>query len=100
MTETVDSVIRDIVNRGELSDLSIHWSVSSQKWRAGFVMCSKFGASYAEDADPCKAMMLAMTTAKMKPAPRRPPKIDIGHDGYSRMDVTPTVSEDPLADIM
>jgi hypothetical protein len=65
-TPTLEDTLRDLAKRGELSHVSIASSQNGKMFRASFAMCSYFGVSYAEDADPAKAMLLACTTAKMK----------------------------------
>ena len=67
-TQNLEDVIRDLAARGELNHISLSGpSSNSKKFRASFAMCSKFGISFGEDEDPVKAVMLACTTAKMKP---------------------------------
>lgn len=68
-TQTLEDVIRDLAKRGELTHLSLTPSQDGKKWRASFAMSSKFGISFGEDVDPVKALILACTTAKMKPRP-------------------------------
>lgn len=85
MTQTLDTVLRDLAKRGELTHISVVPSQNGKTFRASFAMSSKFGISFAEDPDPAQAIMLACTTAKMKPAPREPQHIE---------------HEDPLADLM
>ncbi len=63
---TVDDVLRDLAKRGEISHLSLVPSQGGKLWRASFAMCSHFGVSFAEDADPAKAIILACTSAKLK----------------------------------
>ena len=77
--QTVDAVLRDLAARGELNHVSLMPSQDGKMWRASFAMCSKFGISFAEDADPAQAIILACTTAKLKPRPaeRRPTSIDL-----------------------
>lgn len=69
-TPTLEDVIRDLAKRGEISHISLTPSQNGKLWRGSFAMCSRFGISYAEDADPVKALIIACTTAKLKPAPR------------------------------
>jgi hypothetical protein len=64
--QTVDDVLRDLAKRGEISHISLVPSQNGKLWRASFSMCSKFGSSFAEDADPAKAIIIACTTANMK----------------------------------
>jgi hypothetical protein len=76
---TLEEVLRDLAKRGEISHISLTPSQDGKLWRASFTMCSKFGASFAEDADPARAIILACTTAKLKPrtpAKKRPGLID------------------------
>jgi hypothetical protein len=82
MTQTVDDVLRDLAKRGEISHISLTPSQDGKLWRASFAMCSRFGVTFAEDADPAKAIILACTTAKMKPKPRvkRPVTIEHGFE--------------------
>lgn len=63
---TLEDTIRGIAERGELSNLSLSMNSSHTKWRASFVPCSVFGQSFAEDVDPIKALMTALTTVKLK----------------------------------
>jgi len=62
----LEETIRNLAARGEISNLSLSMNATGTKWRACFAPCSVFGLSYAEDADPCKAIHLAMTTMKLK----------------------------------
>lgn len=66
MPTTVDDVLRDLAKRGEISHISLVPSQNGKLWRASFAMCSVFGISFAEDADPAKAIILACTSAKLK----------------------------------
>jgi hypothetical protein len=90
----LEDVIHDLARRGEISDLGLSMNSAGTKWRAHFAMCSKYGYSYAEDADPVKAMLMACLTAKMKP--RR--VIADAKIEQSIVDVKP--EEDPVADLM
>lgn len=63
---TLEEIIRGLVGRGELSNLSLSMNGSHTKWRASFVPCSVFGQSFAEDVDPIKALMTALTDVKLK----------------------------------
>lgn len=62
----LEETIRDLVTRGELSDLSVRPSQNGKMFRAVFTPCSIFGNSIAEDADPVKALLLACDTAKIR----------------------------------
>lgn len=62
----LEEAIRQLAARGEISNLSLTMNSTGTKWRACFAPCSVFGLSYAEDPDPCKALVLAMTTIKLK----------------------------------
>jgi len=62
----LEDTIRQLAARGEISNLSLSLNASGTRWRAGFTPCSVFGNSFAEDADPCKALHLALTTIKLK----------------------------------
>ncbi len=66
MTPTLEETIRGLAARGEISDLSLSMNSSHTKWRACYVPCSQFGQSFAEDLDPIKAIMMALTTIKLK----------------------------------
>ena len=70
-TQTVDDVLHDLAKRGEISHISLAPSQNGKLWRASFSMCSRFGVSLAEDADPARAIILACTTAKMKRTTKR-----------------------------
>lgn len=78
-TPNLEDTIRSLASRGEISHISLVPSQDGKKWRGSFAMCSKFGISFAEDADPIKALSLACTTAKMRsrPAERRPASIEL-----------------------
>lgn len=67
---TLDEMIHDLATRGEISDIGLCRSQDGKLWRGTFAMCSKFGLSIAEDADPVKALMLACSTAKIKAYPK------------------------------
>jgi hypothetical protein len=90
MAQTVDDVLRDLAKRGEISHISLVPSQNGKLWRASFAMCSKFGVSFAEDADPAKAIILACTSAKMKPRPAE----------KRHASLEAAAVEDPLADLM
>lgn len=66
-TQSLEEVLRDLAKRGELNHISLTPSKNGKTFRAAFAMCSMFGISYAEDEDPAKAIIVACTTAKMKP---------------------------------
>lgn len=70
----LEDTLRDLAKRGEISHISLVPSQNGKAWRGSFAMCSHFGVSFAEDADPVKAVLLACTTAKLK-KPRA--KIDV-----------------------
>lgn len=91
-TPSLEDVLRDLAQRGELSHISLTPSHAGKKtrWRASFAMCSKFGISYAEDDDPAKAIILACTTAKMRPVRTPKPTKIIEHERV----------EDPADDLM
>jgi hypothetical protein len=65
----LETIIRDLAARGELSHISLTPSSDGKKWRGSFTMCSKYGVSFGEDKDPIEALRIACTTAKMKRAP-------------------------------
>jgi hypothetical protein len=94
MAQSLEDVLRDLAKRGEISHISLAPSQNGRQWRASFAMCSKFGVSFAEDADPAKAIILACTTAKMKP--QRATKSDL----IDMRPVPEKPAEDPLADLM
>jgi hypothetical protein len=71
---TLEETIQWLAARGEISHISLTPNTKGTGWRASFAMCSKFGVSHAEDADPCKAIQLACDRAKIKR--RTPIKID------------------------
>lgn len=62
----LEETIRDLAKRGELTHISLTPSQNGKKWRALFAPASVFGNSFAEDADPVKAIMLACDTAKIR----------------------------------
>lgn len=65
-TPTLEETIRDLAARGEISNLSLAMNSTHTKWRAAFAPCSVFGSSFAEDEDPIKALLLAMTSAGLR----------------------------------
>ena len=79
-TSTLEAVLRDLAKRGEISHISLTPSQEGRMWRASFAMCSHFGVTLAEDADPVQAILLALTSAKLKK-----PRVSI--------DLTPTKAE-------
>lgn len=110
----LETTIRDLVRAGEISHLSLTPSQNGKTWRTAYAMCSRFGISFAEDADPVKSMMLAMTTAKTKKPPKLNPTIEVkadhvepeqsapeSFDGTTYGDAAALPEpEDPLADLM
>lgn len=104
--QNLEDMLRDVVKAGELSHLSLVPSQNGKSFRTSYAMCSKFGITFAEDPDPVKSIMLAISTAKIKkpPAPRRPATVDVvaeriadepaaDHTGVA-------LADDPLADLM
>jgi hypothetical protein len=65
-TPTLEETIRALAAKGEISDLGLSMNSTGTKWRASFVPCSQHGVSYAEDADPVKALILALSTIKVR----------------------------------
>jgi hypothetical protein len=72
---TLEQTIRDLAARGEISDLSLAMNASHTMWRACFVPCSVFGQSFAEDVDPVKALLLALSSAKLASKKLRNPRV-------------------------
>jgi hypothetical protein len=101
MTQTLEDTLRDIVARGELSHLSLAPSQGGKMWRASFAMCSHFGVSFAEDKDPVQAIIVALTSAKLK-KPRTTINLKPGAEPEpDAIDATgQPLKEDPLADLM
>jgi hypothetical protein len=93
----LEEVLRDLAKRGEISHISLVPSQNGKLWRASFAMCSHFGISFAEDADPAKAIILACTSAKLK-KPRA--SITAKPDRVDTRKAAPEPEEDPLADLM
>jgi hypothetical protein len=93
-TATLEETIRQLAARGEISNISLAMNGSHTRWRACFVPCSTFGQSFAEDEDPIKALMTALTTVKLKT--RKPRTLD-----DPRVEVIPQETQDanPDADI-
>lgn len=92
-TINLEAVLRDLAARGELSHISLTPSQNGKMWRGSFTMCSKFGVSFGEDADPAQALILACTTAKMKP--RAAEKKPTGFDGEAtRVETPPPLDPD------
>lgn len=73
-TPTLEDAIRNLAQRGEISHISLTPSQNGKKWRGSYSMCSKFGTSFSEDEDPCKALLLCLTTGSVKA--RAPTKRD------------------------
>lgn len=98
----LEQAIRELAARGEISDLGLTMNGKGTLWRATFVPCSVFGQSFAEDADPCKALLLALTTVKLRK--KRTPTKDslvVGVIPQETVDVVPEpAAEDPAADLM
>jgi hypothetical protein len=94
MSQSLEDTLRDLAKRGEISHISVAPSQNGKKFRASFTCCSKFGISFAEDDDPAKAIMLACTTAKMKPqrAEKKPHVME--HSS------APATSEESIEDLM
>src|ERR1700744_531069 len=63
---TLEEAIREIADRGELSGISLSLNPSHTKWRASFTPCSVFGIAFAEDEDPVKALMTAISGPVLK----------------------------------
>lgn len=108
-TQTVDDVLRDLAKRGEISHISLTPSQNGKLWRASFAMCSKFGVSFAEDADPAQAIILACTTAKMKPRQAEKRSVLVEHEADATGEVlhVPEIDAtgqplqaDPFGDLM
>jgi len=59
-TQTLEELIRALAARGSLSHISLAMNSSGTKWRGTYAPAKTFGVSYAEDADPIKALILAM----------------------------------------
>jgi hypothetical protein len=95
-TKTLEEVLRDLAKRGELSHISLAQSQSSKMWRASFAMCSRFGVSYAEDEQPDRALLLALTTANLK-KPRV--TVDLKPDEFTRTIEADRATDECLAGI-
>jgi len=67
----LEETIRGLAGRGELSHISLAFSATSNKFRAVFTPCSRYGNSIGEDDDPVKAVMLACAAIKVRP-PKQP----------------------------
>jgi hypothetical protein len=91
---TLDETLRALAKRGEISHISLAPSQNGKMWRGAFAMCSKYGVSFAEDADPVQALMLACTTAKMKPrrAEKQPHVLNQTAELVSETDVDPEIA--------
>jgi hypothetical protein len=93
-TQTLDETIRALAARGEISSLTISMNASHTKWQAVYVPCSVFGRSVAEDVDPVKALLTALSTIKLaskKPRLKDVPAVDVIEQ--------PTVEVEPEDDI-
>jgi hypothetical protein len=95
----LEDTLRDIASRGELSHLSLAASQGGKMWRASFAMCSHFGVTFAEDKDPAQAIMLALTTAKLR-KPRSTINLKPDHVETHDPVIVEEAPEDPLADLM
>jgi len=124
MSDNLETKLRDLARAGEISHISLTPSQGGKAFRAAFAMCSRFGFSFAEDPDPVKAIMIALTTAKTKKPPPRPASFDLkatreeDHTGVKEIDPAGPTKEglimaaeaveashdepdkDPLADLM
>lgn len=63
---TLEEAIRECAGRGELSGVSLSLNPSHTKWRASFTPTSVFGISFAEDEDPVKALLMAISGPVLK----------------------------------
>lgn len=75
MPTSLEQTIRDLAARGEISDISLSMNATHTKWRACFVPCSVFGQSFAEDVDPVKALLLALSSTKLASKKPRNPRV-------------------------
>jgi hypothetical protein len=92
--KNLEEIIHDLAARGELTHLSVVPSQNGRKWRASFAMASKYGISFAEDADPVRALILACTTAKMKARRKEKGSMLIQHEP------APTTTDEDIEALM
>jgi len=57
---TLEDLIRDAAAKGNMTHLSIIPAPNGTSWRASFTPAKRMGIAYGEDADPVKAMALAI----------------------------------------
>lgn len=77
---TLEEAIQDIAARGLLTHCSLVPSQNGRMWRGSFTS-SKTGVSIAEDADPIKALLGAIKTAK----PRVPISLNVRENAYEKV---------------
>lgn len=63
---SLEALIRDRAARGDISHISLTPSQDGKLWRASYAPCSVFGVTHSEDKDPIKAIILALSTTKIK----------------------------------
>ena len=64
---TLDQLIREMADRGQITHISLVPSQTGKKWRGSFTPASYAGGiSFAEDADPVKALIMALDIAKLR----------------------------------
>lgn len=97
-TITLEDAIRNLATRGEISHISLTPSQNGTKWRGSYAMSSKFGVSFAEDADPVKALMLAMTTGSVKARPPTKRDTDAAEARSTGSIPQETTDANPVAD--
>lgn len=96
----LEDTIREVLARGELNSLSVHFSATSGKFCASFTPTSVFGISFAEDPDPVKALHLALTTVKLKSKRTFVKDQDlVGTIHQETVDVPPAMADEYLAGI-
>jgi hypothetical protein len=61
-----ENKLRELVERGDVTDLGLTPTSDGKLWRATYAPASVHGLSIVEDADPVKALYLALTNIKIK----------------------------------
>lgn len=58
-TTSLEDTLRAVVEKGDLTHISLTPSQDGKTWRAAYTPAKKFGVIFAEDPDPVKALLVA-----------------------------------------
>lgn len=94
-TQTLEEVLRNLAAHGMITHISLVPSQNGKSWRASFAPSKTFGIIFAEDADPAKALLLALASKRAPPPPKRPAALDLKAE---HVEVPPP--DDDHADLM